>query len=211
MKIEHAIAVFVLSARLSIAPAEAQSVRAPTAEERAMLANYANVLHRILDQIPNESWIENEHHRFDVDNDAEISNDPDVPLDINESITREYIIRPGSRLQEERVKVMEPLLEKFKANPSDPPTSTELQKAERPTRITVNVHTGQRIRHAPLRQLEARQPLALPPLRPLSRHRKHRRRHDRRSGTHQPTPPNLKTRKEQEHNAGVSSVRRSLQ
>jgi hypothetical protein len=141
MKAQHAIALFVALAGLSIAPVAAQQpMRAPTAEERTILTNYANVLHSILDQIPDDNWVENEHRRYDVDDQVEVSNDPDVPLDINESITREYIIRSGSPLEADRIKVLEPLLEKFKANPTDPATSLALQKADKPTRITVEVH-----------------------------------------------------------------------
>ena len=141
MKARYASAFFVALASLGIAPAAAQTpLRPPTPEERAILTNYVNVLHRILDQIPDENWVENPHRRFDVDDQAEVSNDPDVPLDINESMTREYMIRPGSPLETERIKELEPLVEKFKANPADPATSIALQKADKPTRITVNIH-----------------------------------------------------------------------
>jgi hypothetical protein len=141
MKAHHATALFVALASLSIAPAVAQqSMRAPTAEERVILTNYVKVLHSILEQIPDENWVENENHRFDVDEQVEVSNDPDVPFDISESMTREYTIRPGSPLEAERIKALEPLLGKFKANPTDPATYTALQKADKPTRINVNVH-----------------------------------------------------------------------
>jgi len=141
MNAQHAIVLFAAFAGLSVAPAAAQQpLRAPTAEERAILTNYVNVVHSILDQIPDDNWVEDEQHRYDIDDEAEVSNDPDVPLDINESMTREYIIRPGSALEADRIKVLEPLLEKFKANPTDPATSLALQKADKPTRITVNVH-----------------------------------------------------------------------
>lgn len=140
MRAPHAIALFVSLASLSIAPVAAQSMRAPTAQEQTILTNYVNVLHAILDKIPNENWVEDEHHRFDVDDQVEVSNDPDVPLDINESMTREYIIRPGSPLEAERIKILEPLVAKFQANPTDPATTLALQKADRPTRITVNIH-----------------------------------------------------------------------
>jgi len=140
VKARHAIACFVALASLCIAPAGAQSMRAPTAEERTILTNYIKVLHSILDKIPNENWVEDEQHRFDVDDQALVSNDPDVPLDINESMTREYIIRPNSPLQAERIKELEPLLAKFQANPTDPATTVALQKADRPNRIKVDVH-----------------------------------------------------------------------
>lgn len=141
MKAHYASALFVALTSLSIAPVAAQTpLRAPTAEERAILTNYVKVLHGILDQIPDENWVLNEHHFYDVDDQVEVSNDPDVPLDINESMTREYIIRPGSPLEAQRIKELEPLVAKFQANPADPATSVALQKADKPTRITVNVH-----------------------------------------------------------------------
>jgi hypothetical protein len=141
VKAHHASALFIAVTSLSITCAGAQTpLRAPTAEERAILTNYVKVLHTILDQIPDENWVLNEHHFFDVDDQAEVSNDPDVPLDINESMTREYIIRPGSPLEAQRIKELEPLVAKFQANPADPANSIALQKADRPTRIAVNVH-----------------------------------------------------------------------
>src|SRR5215472_1496037 len=140
MRARYANVLFVALASLWIAPAAAQSMRPPTAEERTMLTNYANVLHGILDKVPNENWVEDERFRFDVDDQALVSNDPDVPLDINESMTREYIIRPNSPLQAERIKELEPLVAKFQANPTDPATSIALQKADRPNRIKVDIH-----------------------------------------------------------------------
>jgi hypothetical protein len=115
-------------------------MRPPTAEERTILTNYVNVIHNILDQIPNENWVETEQYRFDVDDKAEVSNDPDVPFDISESMTREYAIRPGSPLEAERIKELEPLVERVRANPTDPATLIALQKADKPTHIKVNVH-----------------------------------------------------------------------
>lgn len=141
MRAPHALALLVALATLSIAPAAAQTpLRPPTAEERAILTTYVNVLHAILDQIPDENWVENPHHRYDIDDQVEVSNDPDVPLDVNESMSREYIIRSGSPLEARRTKELEPLMEKFKANPTDPAVYVALQKADKPTHITVEVH-----------------------------------------------------------------------
>ena len=141
MRARCAVAIFVALASLSIAPAVSQTpLRAPTAEEQAILTNYTRVLHSILDQIPDENWVENEHHRYDIDDQVLVSNDPDVPFDINETITREYIIRSGSPLQAQRIKELEPLVAKFQANPADPATSLALQRADKPTRITINIH-----------------------------------------------------------------------
>ena len=105
-----------------------------------MLVHYREVLHGILDQIPDDNWVESENYRFDVDDEAEVSSDPDVPLDINESMTREYHLRPGSKLQQEQIARLEPLLEKFKASPMDPAISQEIQKATIPSKLIVNVH-----------------------------------------------------------------------
>jgi hypothetical protein len=122
------------------ADGDARSMRAPTAEEKAMLVRYRDTLHSILDQIPNQDWAEHENGRFDVDDDAEVSNDPDVPLDINESMTREYRVRPGSNFEQEQVARLEPLMEKFKAAPTDPAVQAEIQKAAKPMTLKVNVH-----------------------------------------------------------------------
>ncbi len=117
-----------------------QSKRPPTAEERAMLVRYRDALHGVLDQIPSEAWVESENYRFDVDDDAEVSNDPDVPLDIDESITREYHIRPGSKLEQEQIARLQPLLEKMQANPTDRSVMAEMQRAAKPNKLIVNVH-----------------------------------------------------------------------
>ncbi len=122
------------------ADANAQSMRAPTAEEKAILVRYRDALHSILDQIPNQDWAEHENGRFDVDDDAEVSNDPDVPLDINESMTREYRLRPDSKPAQEQIARLEPLMEKFKAAPMDPAVQAEIQKASKPMTLKVNVH-----------------------------------------------------------------------
>ncbi len=120
--------------------AMAQSERAPTAEERGMLVHYRDALHSVLDQIPNEDWVEMENVRFDVDDDAEVSNDPDVPLDINESMTREYRLRPDSKQAQEQMARLQPLMEKFKASPMDPAIAAEIQRAAKPNKLVVNVH-----------------------------------------------------------------------
>ncbi len=128
------------SAALWSADASAQSMRPPTAEEKAILVRYRDALHSILDRIPNETWMEMENHRFDVDDDAEVSNDPDVPLDINESMTREYRLRPDSKTAREQMAQLEPLMEKFKASPMDPAIQAEIQKVAKTNKLIVNVH-----------------------------------------------------------------------
>jgi hypothetical protein len=137
---KFAVGLFVVLAWPGNAEAVAQSMRPPTPEERTMLVHYRDALHSILDQIPNDDWVENENVRFDVDDDAEVSNDPDVPLDINETMTREYRIRPGSKLEQEQVARLTPLMEKFKASPTDPAIGAEIQKAAIPNKLIVNVH-----------------------------------------------------------------------
>ena len=133
------VAVALLAWTLGL-HARGQSKRPPTAEERAILVRYRDALHGVLDQIPNEDWAEIENLRFDVDDEAEVSNDPDVPLDIDESMTREYHIRPGSKLGQEQIARLQPLLEKMQANPTDPSIMAEMQKAARPNKLIVNVH-----------------------------------------------------------------------
>jgi hypothetical protein len=140
MRVQYVNALFVALAGLCIATAAAQSMRLPTAEEQTILTNYVSVIHSILDQVPNENWVEDEQHRFDIDEQVEVSNDPDVPFDISESMTREYAIRPGSSLEAERIKELEPLVERVRTNPTDPATVIALQKSDKPTHIKVNVH-----------------------------------------------------------------------
>lgn len=122
------------------AEARGQSKRPPTAEERAMLVRYRDALHGVLDQIPDEDWVESENYRFDVDDQAEVSNDPDVPLDIDESMTREYRLRPESKPAREQMARLQPLLEKMQANPTDPSIMAQMQKAAKSIKLIVNVH-----------------------------------------------------------------------
>lgn len=133
------LAAALLLASAGSAKAVAQHLRPPTAEEKAMLVRYRDAVHSVLDQIPNQDWVEMENARFDVDDEAEVSNDPDVPLDIDESMTREYRLRPESKQAREQMARLQVLLEKYKASPGDSALQAELQKSKT-IRLKVNVH-----------------------------------------------------------------------
>jgi len=101
-----AVVCFVL-ALVTVAVAE---LRAPTAAEKAALDKYASVVNHVLDQFQSDDWTEKVDYSLD---DPEVNtNDPGVPLDINELTQRSYTVRQGSKRWNEKLM---PLIQRMMA------------------------------------------------------------------------------------------------
>jgi len=102
-----AVVCFVL-ASVTVAIAE---LRTPTPAEKAALDKYASVVNHLLDQFQSDDWTEQVDYSLD---DPEVNtNDPGVPLDINELTQRSYRVREGSTRWNEKLM---PLIQKLMAS-----------------------------------------------------------------------------------------------
>jgi hypothetical protein len=94
----HLAAVCFLIAAVAVAVAE---LRSPTAAEKAALDKYLAALNPVLDQFQGDDWDENVEYSLD---DPQVNtNDPGVPLDINERTQRTYTVRNGSQRFNEKI------------------------------------------------------------------------------------------------------------
>jgi hypothetical protein len=106
-RLHLAVVCFVISA-VVVAVAE---LRSPTAAEKAALDKYASVVNQVLDQFQSDDWTEKVDYSLD---DPEVNtNDPGVPLDINELTQRSYTVRYGSKRWNEK---LAPLTERIMAS-----------------------------------------------------------------------------------------------
>lgn len=108
----------------------------PTAAERNVLTQYRDTIHKILDAIPNENWAQDPGSRYDIDDDVLVSNDPDVPLDIDELIERTYHVQMGSPYYQRE---LAPILAKVDAT-DDPMEKIKIASQIKTTRLTITVH-----------------------------------------------------------------------
>jgi hypothetical protein len=134
-------AVVCIIALLSFVSAESEvlhaaPLRPPTEKEREILTKYKSAVHGVLSRFADENWIEIDTHKFDVDDDFLVSSDPDVPLDINESMQMEYRIGPHSPLYRQQ---FAPAMEKIEAT-SDIQEKMKLMEALPAGQIEVLVH-----------------------------------------------------------------------
>ncbi|HKF45843.1 MAG TPA: hypothetical protein VKB38_00700 [Terracidiphilus sp.] len=120
---------------VAAAPCRAEK-RPPTAPERAMLNNYRDVIHRILDSFENDDWTRVTTTEYDLDDDVLVSSDPDVPLDVDELIQRTYRVRPGSDYYN---RVYMPAIEKMEAT-DDMKEKVKIAKTLEVSEVTIMVH-----------------------------------------------------------------------
>src|SRR5579871_6522959 len=73
-------------------------LRPPTPAEAAVIEHYRQVIHEVLDQLHSDDRDENVD--YDLEENVLVSNDPDVPLNLDQMIQRTYTVRPGSTLFE---------------------------------------------------------------------------------------------------------------
>jgi hypothetical protein len=125
----------IVLACLAAVPCLAEK-RPPTPAERAMLNNYRDVIHRILDSFANDDWQRVTTTEYDLDDDVLISSDPDVPLDVDELIQRTYRVRPGSEYYN---RVYGPAIEKMEAI-TDMNEKVKIAKQLEPMELTVMIH-----------------------------------------------------------------------
>ena len=101
-----AVVCFVLSSVIAAFAA----LRAPTDAERVALDKYVSAVNHVLDQFQSDDWTGKVDYSLD---DPEVNtNDPGVPLDINELTQRSYTVRYGSKRWNEK---LSPLAERIMA------------------------------------------------------------------------------------------------
>ena len=94
----HLAVVCFLIVTVAVAVAE---LRSPTAAEKAALDKYLAALNPVLDQFQSDDWDENVDYSLD---DPQVNtNDPGVPLDIDELTQRTYTVRNGSQRWNEKI------------------------------------------------------------------------------------------------------------
>ncbi len=94
----HLAVVCFLIAAVVVAVAE---LRSPTAAEKAALDKYLAAVNPVLDQFQGDDWDENVD--YSLDNPMVNTNDPGVPLDIDELTQRTYTVRNGSQRYNEKI------------------------------------------------------------------------------------------------------------
>ncbi len=77
------------------------NLRAPTPAEQRVLERYRDTIHSVLDAFDSDDW--DTTTDFDVDDNVLVSNDPDVPLDVDELIQRSYTVKKDSPLYQREV------------------------------------------------------------------------------------------------------------
>lgn len=112
-------------------------LRTPTAEERQILNHYRDVLYAVLDSMENDNWQQDAGAQFDIDDGVLIGHNPAVPLDIDESIAREYRVRPGSPLFQQQIA---PFLAQVQAAGQDAQKLSDLAGKLKPSHVHINVH-----------------------------------------------------------------------
>jgi hypothetical protein len=92
----------IAAALLYISPATAQSaLRDPTPAEKRVLDQFTAVVHPFLDTFDSDDW--DTASDYDVDDNVQVSQDPDVPLDVDELIQRTYTVKNNSPLYQREV------------------------------------------------------------------------------------------------------------
>jgi hypothetical protein len=77
------------------------ALRPPTTTEQAVLDKYAKTVNQVLDQFQSDDW--DESVDYSIDNAMVNTNDPGVPLDIDELAQRTYTVRNGSQRYDEKI------------------------------------------------------------------------------------------------------------
>jgi hypothetical protein len=109
-------------------------LRSPTPAEAAVITHYRQVIHEVLDQLHTDDW--DESVDFDIEENVLVSNDPYVPLNLDQMMQRTYTVRPGSKLFEHDYASIYTKLQ----NTHDLNEMQELSKQLKFNRFTVEVH-----------------------------------------------------------------------
>ena len=80
---------------------EGGELRPPNAQEKPILIHYREVVAKLLNQFRSDDW--EETIDYEMTDEVQISNDPDVPLDVDQMSQRSYLIRTGSALYEKEI------------------------------------------------------------------------------------------------------------
>jgi hypothetical protein len=114
--------------------AQEPHLRPPTPAENVVLNHYRDVMHSVLDTFQSDDW--DQSVDFDVQDDVFVSNDPDVPLDINEMMQRTYTVRQDSALYQRE---FAPIVDKLNST-QDVNEMQALSKQLPMTKYSVEVH-----------------------------------------------------------------------
>lgn len=109
-------------------------LRPPTTAEAAIIGHYREVMHQVLDQFRSDDW--DEKVDYDIDEGVMVSNDPYVPLNLDQMMQRTCTVRPGSKLFE---RDYAPIYYKLQGT-HDVNEMRELSKQLKFNRFTVEVH-----------------------------------------------------------------------
>lgn len=109
-------------------------VRPPTPAEGKVIEHYSQVIHELLDQLGGDDW--DQAVDYDIEQNALVSNDPYVPLNLDEMMQRTYTVRPGSQLFQRDYAAVYTKLQ----NTHDLNEMQELSKQLKFNRFTVEVH-----------------------------------------------------------------------
>jgi hypothetical protein len=134
-----AVLTFPLAAQNSQTAAIARArkepnLRPPTSAEAAAIKHYTQVIHQVLDQIGGDDWDQTVDD--DIEQNVLVSNDPYVPLNLDEMMQRTYTVRPGSDLFERDYAAIYNKLQ----STHDLNELQELSKQVKFNRFTVEVH-----------------------------------------------------------------------
>ncbi len=92
-----ALPCFLVAAAVTVFAA----LRPPTPAEQTAIDKYAKTVNKVLDQFRSDDWDENIDYA--IDDPSVNTNDPGVPLDINELTQRTYTVRNGSQRFNEKI------------------------------------------------------------------------------------------------------------
>ena len=119
---------------LHSAPSLAQSqLRDPTPAEKKVLEQYTNVIHSFLDTFDSDVW--DSKVDYVVDDNVQVSNGNDYPLDVDELIQRSYTVKKDSPLYQREVA---PFLAKM--GQMSPTEMAQQGKKLKMLRLEVQVH-----------------------------------------------------------------------
>ena len=108
-------------------------VRDPTPAEHKVLEQYRDVIHSVLDSFDSDDW--DTKIDYDVDDNVQVSNGNEYPLDIDELIQRSYTVKKDSPLYQREVA---PFLAKMQQ--MSPSEMAEAGKKLKMLRLEVQVH-----------------------------------------------------------------------
>lgn len=129
-------AVILLAALTSSLYATAQGARRlPTAEERAVVERYKQVVFKALQPVANTDWEEDSSGDYDIPDDFLVTPRPDVPFEITGSIQRSYHVPTDSPYYQ---RTIAPMLAKMQGM-TDPQAMQELFAHVDRTELTITM------------------------------------------------------------------------